>query len=79
VCTTARPGTLLNEPSVVRNADDTESFGLLLPVGEHPVTFKVFPPEFELLSATYGSTDLLKEPLRILDTDGEILLTFKRK
>jgi hypothetical protein len=39
----------------------------------------VFPPEIELLSATYGSTDLLKEPLRILDTDGEILLTFKRK
>ena len=79
VCSTARPGTLLNEPSVVRNADDTGAFGLLLPVGEHPITFNVFPPEFELLSATYGSTNLLKEPLRILDTDGEILLTFKPK
>jgi len=79
VCTTARPGTLLNEPSVVRNADDTGSFGLMLPVGQHRIEISRPPPEYELLSATYGSTDLLKEPLRILDTDGEILLTFKRK
>jgi hypothetical protein len=79
VCMNAMPGRYLNEPSVVRNADDTGSFGLMLPVGQHPVTFNVFPPEFELLSATYGSTDLLREPLRIRDTDGEILLRFKRK
>jgi hypothetical protein len=79
VCTTARPGTLLNEPSVVRNAENTGSFGLILPFGEHRVTIGGFPPEYELMSATYGSTDLLKGPLRILDTGGEILLTFKPK
>ena len=58
---------------------DHGQFGILLPEGERRITFNTqsLPPGYTLKSFTYGSVDLLRDPLNIVSADSsQLLLTF---
>jgi hypothetical protein len=54
------------------------AFRLTLPEGERPLgEINGLPPGYTLKSAMYGTTDLLRDPLKIAKTDtGELVFTF---
>jgi hypothetical protein len=73
------PGIPASSATVGVNAQPDGSFTVTLPVGERQIGLASgsIPPGYKLASFTYGTTDLLKNPLRAAATDtAELQLTF---
>jgi hypothetical protein len=73
------PGIAASSATVGVNAQPDGSFTATLPVGERQIGLAAgsIPPGYKLASFTYGTTDLLKNPLRAAATDtAELQLTF---
>jgi hypothetical protein len=68
------PATYIN----LINAQPDGTFRITLPEGEHPLGEPIgLPPGYTLKSATYGTVDLLRNPLKVTKTDtAQLLLTF---
>jgi hypothetical protein len=64
-------GISVSSASLPANAEPDGSFRIALPEGERQVTVVsgTIPPGYKLASFTYGTTDLLKNPIRIAPTD----------
>ena len=77
-CSSPAPlGRLLNEPVVVRDPGPSEAFTLKLPEGEYTMEIRGNLQGPVLRSVMFGSTDLLKEPMRVTSAASqEIIVTF---
>jgi hypothetical protein len=72
-------GIPVSSATVAVNAQPDGSFTVALPVGERQIGLASgsIPPGYKLTSFAYGTTDLLKNPLRAAATDtAELQLTF---
>jgi hypothetical protein len=58
-----------NTMSALVRPDRDGTFKIKLPMDERRITLRGLPLGYEVKTLTYGSTDLLKLPLRVLETD----------
>jgi hypothetical protein len=67
----ALPGIPASSASVPANAEPDGSFRIALPDGERQISVVAgtVPTGFKLVSFTYGTTDLLKNPIRVTPAD----------
>jgi hypothetical protein len=76
-CSTARLGRLLSEPVVITEAGTPETFTLKLPEGEYRLAVEGVSVGLGLKSVTFGSTNLMKETLKLTgENSPEVILTF---
>jgi hypothetical protein len=64
---------------IISRAIAGDTFTLSVEAGDQNVTIGDLPSGYQIVSAVYGSTDLLKDPLHVNDAPtGEIILTLKK-